>query len=174
MSAGGGTAGYISTTPNLGIRIEWECKRDGSNMLYRFTVSVDPPPENTRFAYNLKFDLRCNGNSLLYGGTIKRVSPSSWSEPITKVFPSTTDWYRVSNIGSEDSVFANYHVYSTQTDGAFTSVQELTVLPVSSFHLNVKVSGSWQRAETAYVKVDGAWRAAKKVYIKVGSIWKEV
>ena len=37
----------------------------------------------------------------------------------------------------------------------------------------VKVSGSYQAADSAYVKVSGAWKPTKKAYVKVDGTWRE-
>ena len=37
----------------------------------------------------------------------------------------------------------------------------------------VKVSGSYQAADSAYVKVSGAWKPTKKAYVKVNGTWRE-
>lgn len=37
----------------------------------------------------------------------------------------------------------------------------------------IKVSGSYQAADSAYVKVSGAWKPTKKAFVKVNGTWRE-
>ena len=37
----------------------------------------------------------------------------------------------------------------------------------------IKVSGTYQAADSAYVKVSGAWQPTKKAFVKVNGVWRE-
>lgn len=166
----------IPTNPAVTVSIEYESKRQGDKVYFRFKAALAPMTDKS-FAYNIKLDITLNTTALLRGGTVKNPEPTKWNEPISVYFPSKTGWY-VKNTSNEGAVPCTCRFYSTQTSGSESTSGKTVFVPLlegtSTERIYFKVKDVWKQAEKIYVRVKDVWKQAEKIYVKVNGIWKEV
>ncbi len=143
-----------NNSPGINVVFQYESRRDGANMQYRFYWKVSLGSSGGWYYNNISFNIYLNGTHVFNKNC--KSSNKGWS------FDGTTGWYTVSNKTSgttpcyftcKDTQNTGWCNYTSGTYGlyvapAYTSISSFTVSKKSGFNGLTQVSVSWKAAHT--------------------------
>ena len=143
----------VSSSSNISLLVQYESRRNGADMQYRFYYKVWLST-NAWYYNNTRIGLYLNGTNIY--NRDNKSSSKGWS------YEATTDWYTVSNKTSgstpfyvtikdtQNSGWCNYTsgTYSLYVAPAYTSITGFSVSKKSGFNGLTQVSVSWSAAHT--------------------------
>lgn len=143
----------VSSNSNISLLLQYESRRSGADMQYRFYYKVSL--SSAAWYYNnTRIGLYLNGTNIY--NRDNKSSSKGWS------YEATTDWYTVSNKTSgstpfyvtikdtQNSSWCNYTsgTYYLYVAPAYTSINSFSVSKKSGFNGLTQVSVSWSAAHT--------------------------
>ena len=101
MAALAGTYSHI-TIPTINHTISHEVSQTGTTVRVRIKTSTSAVSGANYFGFNFRCNIFLNGSQVLTNGLVKDNLPNRWTSPIVNYWPSSTGWYTVSNVNSNE------------------------------------------------------------------------
>lgn len=151
------------TSPTMNWTIQYEHKREGADMYYRFYWKVWLPNSSNYYDYGIALKLFLNGTA--YSVTVKGVTSNEkqWSKE------GTTEWYKVANKTSgSTSFYAQLYDTSRSKVMATSSTYSLSVASAGSVLGKIKNFNIGDEITIPITKYDYAY--IDTLYIKIGNL----
>lgn len=119
----------LNSNPAVPFTVAYDVRRRGTEIDYRFRVTVSAMQYPSYYGYNLYWTIILNNKTVLSGGTIKDSSPSTWNA-FTVYAPSQTGWYTVSNVGTQSTLPVQIN-FGSQTGNSAASGGRTVSVPAA-------------------------------------------